>query len=763
MANNRHSSDWEFEKYKSNRVTSVGNSWIICRSKSHSGRIYYFNTLTGEAVWNLSDEEIEKAKKTTKMYQRHGNNLDSCPEPKEPPSDIVQQCYNTHEPQQLRQDLTANHQMAKQTCIAPPYTQCVKCFSINSLTPLPLAVASNANFTPNIWSTSTNSQLIFGPSESSSSSLNQTSVNLPLSNADKHSFVHNTSAPLSTRFHLMRSNNYTTDHNHRTINKKRPNYRYNNRNSNVQKSFFFNQSDISNKPRDLRQLLFAKRNLDPDIMSGNCTVKLDEAKLNPIGCSIMNNDANHKPIQIIKPKIEDICPSDIDDIWLKEHAIVQGTQLKLNVEPLKRYVIKDISSSNWFIVADYKALLDHYNFINVLANSDGKCLLMVPENILAALQRASRSDDISIINRAHYVLWILTQQFMSGRAVMGKDSEKPQCTSLYDFALKLSEQYRNVVMISDNVKPTNYENFNILLFSIEEIKKMLESHCTDLSVKQQSSNLETTGTVPNTTSKIQTCVSHDIQCNLYLDLDEPKSNSRKRKESSSNTDIILTSDISVQTDLVPDQTNIACKEVQTDTVEKIVFNKNDSQTRIVLHPSSNKLPKKKEIRLKRNTLPQPIDNTDGESNTETKQFKWRKRKRSQPDIGMHNYAIDWGDSKQTNNVLNSGHLNDSNTSHPNMISVTDDDRHVSDNSFSEHISTYSAHFNNNQHSVTIEETSTSGIISNSVSNDDTESERSIRRREGVYNNYGPKKSPTKCVMFEIESSDMQKSFDDAFG
>lgn len=39
-------------------VTSVGNSWIICRSKSHFGRIYYFNTLTGEAAWNLSDSEV---------------------------------------------------------------------------------------------------------------------------------------------------------------------------------------------------------------------------------------------------------------------------------------------------------------------------------------------------------------------------------------------------------------------------------------------------------------------------------------------------------------------------------------------------------------------------------------------------------------------------------------------------------------------------------------------------------------------------------
>lgn len=39
-------------------VTSVGNSWIICRSKTYAGRIYYFNTMTGEAAWNLSEIEV---------------------------------------------------------------------------------------------------------------------------------------------------------------------------------------------------------------------------------------------------------------------------------------------------------------------------------------------------------------------------------------------------------------------------------------------------------------------------------------------------------------------------------------------------------------------------------------------------------------------------------------------------------------------------------------------------------------------------------
>lgn len=40
-------------------VTAVGNSWVLRRSKTYSGRVYYFNTLTGEAVWNLSEAEVK--------------------------------------------------------------------------------------------------------------------------------------------------------------------------------------------------------------------------------------------------------------------------------------------------------------------------------------------------------------------------------------------------------------------------------------------------------------------------------------------------------------------------------------------------------------------------------------------------------------------------------------------------------------------------------------------------------------------------------
>lgn len=39
-------------------VNYMGSSWIIRRSKSHNGMLYFFNTVTKEAVWNLNDAEV---------------------------------------------------------------------------------------------------------------------------------------------------------------------------------------------------------------------------------------------------------------------------------------------------------------------------------------------------------------------------------------------------------------------------------------------------------------------------------------------------------------------------------------------------------------------------------------------------------------------------------------------------------------------------------------------------------------------------------
>nr|XP_034828818.1 uncharacterized protein LOC117986102 [Maniola hyperantus] len=92
-------------------VTSVGNAWIICRSKSiaRAGQIYYFNTLTGEAVWNLSETEAEKAKRRTQILQSQpGFLIENCPEPSEAPKDVTANKQPSSNMHQFRQ------------CIVPP-------------------------------------------------------------------------------------------------------------------------------------------------------------------------------------------------------------------------------------------------------------------------------------------------------------------------------------------------------------------------------------------------------------------------------------------------------------------------------------------------------------------------------------------------------------------------------------------------------------------------------------------------------------------
>lgn len=36
------------------------NGWILCPSKTFPGKYYYFNVLSGEAAWCLSDNEVSK-------------------------------------------------------------------------------------------------------------------------------------------------------------------------------------------------------------------------------------------------------------------------------------------------------------------------------------------------------------------------------------------------------------------------------------------------------------------------------------------------------------------------------------------------------------------------------------------------------------------------------------------------------------------------------------------------------------------------------
>lgn len=57
--------------------------------------------------------------------------------------------------------------------------------------------------------------------------------------------------------------------------------------------------------------------------------------------------------------------------YFQEHATSCGSQLLLNVGPLKQLVTAG-ENSTWYVVADTDVLLNHMNLMNVLVNS-GEC------------------------------------------------------------------------------------------------------------------------------------------------------------------------------------------------------------------------------------------------------------------------------------------------------------------------------------------------------------------------------------------------------
>ncbi|CAG9579807.1 unnamed protein product [Danaus chrysippus] len=67
----------------------VSSAWIVCPSKSYPGEDYYFNTLTGQSVWDLSEPEVKKALTRAQILENQsGFHANDCPEPSDSPQNI---------------------------------------------------------------------------------------------------------------------------------------------------------------------------------------------------------------------------------------------------------------------------------------------------------------------------------------------------------------------------------------------------------------------------------------------------------------------------------------------------------------------------------------------------------------------------------------------------------------------------------------------------------------------------------------------------
>ncbi|CAG9787248.1 unnamed protein product [Diatraea saccharalis] len=426
----------------------------------------------------------------------------------------------------------------------------------------------------------------------------------------------------------------------------------------------------------------------------------------------------------------------------------------------------DVELACWYIVADSNTLLEHFNFINVIVNSDEQCQLMVPDDTMAALQTASRSEDSKRMSRAHLVLRLLSQQLTTGGAVMGKYSTKSsENYSILDFTLNLAEQNHNVVLLCNSIesKEINYSDI-IPVFTIQEIKEILENRTNPTKPKAEVID---TGrikiTIPNINPdyEISSCVTEKP-----IDLDTDKVNPPKSNSNLNTGKTTLEMGVQTEFECGIDKNK---ETVHTDSIvhnsvdnKFVEFNDSNCQSTEFNSNTVNNQPKKREIRLKRNISQQ--SSSVSENNTMKKQFKWRRRKKevSEPPL----------ESKQTkrNDICTAN--TDTSQRHPDISADTEDVLFEGDqtnenkqtpnkdpcgDNYSDTTSGSCFIYKDASKTTIIEETSTSGVISNTASIVDSESLYSIKENNSTYisNNNGDQRS-NKCFMFEVENSVMEE-------
>ncbi|XP_026759953.2 uncharacterized protein LOC113519095 [Galleria mellonella] len=754
-------------------VTSVGNSWVVCRSKSYSGRTYYFNTLTGEAVWNLSDAEVEKAKKMSKNPP--GIPLEGCPEPNEPPIDHSnfssqyrisgQERFQNYEPLN-----SFNNQVINTKIIKSPFSlqtlQNSKFVPINRVETLGVNITAQPVFNPNIWAIPSTHQIYITPTTSTISNENHTSL-VEYNNFHTSISPHQSTFPLSRHFSIInerrhRNHLYRRIHGYHRFSSKF----YNNR---------FRESHpprFRNKLNDLRQFISAKKSVEIET-SESPEAKSDASSVDKIV------PKEHSPTQI-KYEEEELCASDVDDDWLKAHGSTEGEKYVLDVSALRNLIIPNTDSDRWFIVVDRGVILNHYKFLNTIVNSDETCQLMVAREIFIIIQNDARTDSNNKLKlRARRALRFLTQQFASGSAVIGEDPNKsPEDKNicLLNFCSKLVEQNNPLIYIThEDVWQQTKLATKVPVFTITEIKVILfttafskenlqnrmpkpiddrsikitipnndfldeaeREHCADDRVKEPHLTNESLNDkeeeldIPNDDLQNDNTVNKAVLTVKEIDIQTDTTSAMRR-----------TVDAGVQTDFnVSEPEIVKTDSVGVNTFSNQILSNNSIQTTVDQSLNSNK----RKIRLKRRTV---NETTDSSSNKEKKQFKWHRRKR--------NFPISTSDNRDQNVLNNTGDgnqldLNKSLPQHSSNESIFKDRQNAYEDSSETNSSTFLT--GNRTENIIIEETSISDVISNSISNIDSESMISINIKKPNFNKMS--EEGTSSVMFKITEVAMEE-------
>ncbi|XP_059053498.1 uncharacterized protein LOC131847845 isoform X2 [Achroia grisella] len=761
-------------------VTSIGNSWVLCRSKSYSGRIYYFNTLTGEAAWNLSNAEVEKAKKiTNNLRNQVGGPLEGCPEPKEPPMDSSTHCsvsrmthqhhLHNYEPSNIFNNQVINTQITKSP-FAAQVSQHSNFVPINQVETLGLNINAQPMFNPNIWAIPSTHQIFIAPSSSTITNERHTSL-IEYNNFRSIVSPHQTTFPLSRHFSINETRH--RHHLRRHMNgyhKFSPKF-YNNRfRHNAGQS---HTSRFRNKSNDLRQVISAKRSEEKESMESH------DAKNN--GCNVDNVEPKACSPTQLKYEEEELCASDVDDDWLEVHGHTEGEKIMLDVSPLRKLIIPNTNSDRWYIVVDRGVILNHYKFLNTIINSDEMCQLMIAKELFLKIQRDARADcDKRIKNRARCALRFLSHQFAIGSAVIGEDSnkssqEKEIC--LLNFCSKLVEQHNPLIYIThEEIWQQSKLATKVPILTITEIKVLLytttcskealqiqmpqpfEERSIKITIPNNKMSVELDGEYfPNDKTNEEPNTNNDflnneaqesnnnINC-LHNDnvVNETVSNGKEIDIQTDNTPVVKkTVDAGVQTDFVSPQVIVEQDIVSINTNPNQILSNMPNGISNTIDSSTNT--SKKKIRLKRNMV-----NEIGDRNPDKKQYKWHKRKKTVPISS----AINKNQNLSDNVTCNSKQMDvDKSFSQqlPNELLSKDRLNMYEDSNESSNCGIL---YRNRSDNVIIDETSNSDIISNTVSNVDSESVHSINTLRPSFNENND--TEVSSVLFEITDLGMEE-------
>uniref|UniRef100_A0A2A4JUY5 Uncharacterized protein n=1 Tax=Heliothis virescens TaxID=7102 RepID=A0A2A4JUY5_HELVI len=801
------------------KVTSVGNSWIVCKSKSHPGHVYYFNSLTGEAAWNLSDAEIEKAKHHTKNLECiPGAKPTKCPEPKDkPPSSLLNNfkpphtllnepliinkvteqqssvfnysnfgnsnatlCTNLSQAAGVLQDTQINNPTSINPVQLMPFNNPIGTYSLNSTTSI---------YNPKVWDVPQAQQIFVAPTMAPLLNQNASAVNVAFNNISQampglfFNNIENVShikqgvITRESRTYYPRENNYGSRV-HRGISKK---------------SAFSN----SNK-NDLRQKIAIRKRFHGK--HSNFSEGLGNRS---------NNSNARKPETSSHTDIPndiEIDSVDVTDGIMKERleTHLHETPSKINVMPLKCLAAPDANLDAWYILVDLGVLLNEFKFLTMLTDSDEKCHLMVPKRVMEELKTyVTCTENI----QARRILRFLSQQIEIGYAYMADEPSNVEGDDMADVILKTCEELLDnkyhVILICDDNEVLTRASSNIHMFSTDEIKNLLLDNSnkqTELSVpvKKTFSVNELLNkikiTVPNNTSQITETTSsgadtedkpvlhingreiqkqneiqevqkqnnikeiHNRKPNNIKEIHNRKPNNKKEEKKAEECPTEKhTVDACIQTDFDDISTCSRASnmvEHQTQNVDSKIPQNTKEIAKTLPEPLlSNISEKKREIKLKRSTSHQAPN-----LESEKKQFKWRRRRNTAPPPVEQKSSQ--SDEKPNEEKIESPRKN---TQDVIQIDITSDrdptrgnaENTILDESFGSRESSIYTDVRNSttKENITIEETSTSGIISNSDSNVDAEINNSYLTKspQKTFNGQSPRKP-----MYEVDSISMEE-------